>query len=96
MESFNLPQNNSVFMREADVPILTGVTCQNRLRASVLGNSFTLNQESFICAGGDQIRETCDIAVVSLKHFTFQIEIFRQLIDAYIIVLFYLSRNVER
>lgn len=40
-------------MREVDVPILDGPTCQARYTASRLGATFVFNQQSFICAGGE-------------------------------------------
>ncbi|ODM94180.1 Salivary plasminogen activator gamma [Orchesella cincta] len=46
-------------MREVDVPILDGPTCQARFSASRLGATFVFNQQSFICAGGETSRDAC-------------------------------------
>ena len=39
-------------MREIDVPLINGDTCQAMLRNNtVLGNQFGLDKNSFVCAG---------------------------------------------
>ncbi|CAL8080021.1 unnamed protein product [Orchesella dallaii] len=46
-------------MRQVDVPILDGPTCQTRFAASRLGATFVFNQQAFICAGGETSRDAC-------------------------------------
>ena len=56
--SFQSNQYQTV-MKEVDVPILDGPTCEARFRASRLGANFAYNQQSFICAGGEAGRDAC-------------------------------------
>ncbi|XP_014216409.1 trypsin-like [Copidosoma floridanum] len=46
-------------MREVDVPILDIYDCENRLRQTRLGPTFTLNKMSFLCAGGEVGKDAC-------------------------------------
>lgn len=56
--SFTSNQYQTV-MKEIDVPVLDGPTCQARYVATRLGASFVFNQQSFICAGGELGRDAC-------------------------------------
>ncbi|CAL7937658.1 unnamed protein product [Xylocopa violacea] len=46
-------------MREVDVPIIDESTCENELKQTRLGQYFTLNKSSFVCAGGEQGKDAC-------------------------------------
>lgn len=46
-------------MKEIDLPVLDGPTCQARYAATRLGATFVFNQQSFICAGGEVGRDAC-------------------------------------
>ncbi|XP_011188230.1 phenoloxidase-activating factor 2 [Zeugodacus cucurbitae] len=45
--------------REVDVPLITNAACQTMLRATRLGQTFQLNNSSFICAGGQAGKDAC-------------------------------------
>ncbi|XP_055906265.1 phenoloxidase-activating factor 2 isoform X2 [Eupeodes corollae] len=45
--------------REVDVPLVTNAACQAALRKTRLGSGFILNDESFICAGGENGKDAC-------------------------------------
>ena len=45
-------------LRKVDLPIVDNASCQSRLRGTRLGPSFQLHS-SFICAGGQENRDTC-------------------------------------
>lgn len=45
--------------REVSVPVLTNLACQTALRNTRLGQSFILNESSFICAGGENGKDAC-------------------------------------
>ncbi|CAL8079899.1 unnamed protein product [Orchesella dallaii] len=49
----------STTLREVDLPVVDGNTCQNLLRTTRLGSAFTLNQQQFICAGGQAGKDAC-------------------------------------
>lgn len=49
-------------MKEVDVPIVDQSTCENDLRKTRLGQSFILNRNSFICAGGEQGKDACTVS----------------------------------
>ncbi|XP_017886309.1 phenoloxidase-activating factor 2 [Ceratina calcarata] len=46
-------------MKEVDVPIVDQTVCENDLRTTRLGQSFVLNRNSFLCAGGEQNKDAC-------------------------------------
>lgn len=46
-------------LREVDLPVVDGNTCQNLLRTTRLGAGFSLNQQQFICAGGVAGKDAC-------------------------------------
>jgi hypothetical protein len=51
----------SAVLREVDVPILDGPTCEARLRTTRLGAGYVLNQQSFTCAGGEAGKDACTV-----------------------------------
>ena len=51
-------------MKEVDVSIVGQTTCEADLKRTRLGQSFDLNQNSFLCAGG----ETCVSSRVMVVH----------------------------
>lgn len=54
-ENLNL---ESVPLKKVDVPIVSSAKCENLLRKTRLGDRFKLH-ESFICAGGEEGKDTC-------------------------------------
>ncbi len=46
-------------LKEVDLPVVDGNTCQNQLRTTRLGSAFSLNQQQFICAGGVAGKDAC-------------------------------------
>ncbi|XP_012286595.1 trypsin [Orussus abietinus] len=46
-------------LREVDVPILSQSDCEVRLRSTRLGQFFSLDTNSFICAGGEPGKDAC-------------------------------------
>jgi len=48
-------------LKEVQLPVLDGNTCQNRLRSSALGPYFIFDRNSFICAGGMRGRDACNV-----------------------------------
>ncbi|XP_021945208.2 phenoloxidase-activating factor 2 isoform X1 [Folsomia candida] len=49
----------STVMREVDLPVLDGPTCQTRMQTTRLGAGFILNQQAFLCAGGEPGKDSC-------------------------------------
>ncbi|XP_021953690.1 phenoloxidase-activating factor 2 [Folsomia candida] len=49
----------STVMGKVDLPIMDGPTCQARLQTTRLGPGFTLNQQAFLCAGGENGKDSC-------------------------------------
>ncbi|KAG5667068.1 hypothetical protein PVAND_015068 [Polypedilum vanderplanki] len=45
--------------KEVDVPLVDYNTCQKALRKTALGNTFSLDKNSFICAGGENSKDAC-------------------------------------
>ena len=46
-------------MKEVDVSIVGQTTCEAELKRTRLGQSFDLNQNSFLCAGGETGKDAC-------------------------------------
>lgn len=44
---------------QVDVPIVDQATCQTKLRTTRLGSAFTLDTNSFLCAGGEAGKDAC-------------------------------------
>ncbi|CAG9811320.1 unnamed protein product [Chironomus riparius] len=44
---------------EVDLPLVDQFTCQNLLRSTRLGQNFILDQNSFLCAGGELGKDAC-------------------------------------
>lgn len=51
--------------REVDVPLITNAACQTMLQATRLGQTFQLNNSSFICAGGQAGKDACTVSEVA-------------------------------
>jgi hypothetical protein len=49
-----------VILKKVDLPVVPRDTCVEALRTTRLGPYFKLH-ESFICAGGDQGKDTCKV-----------------------------------
>lgn len=49
-------------IKKVDVPIIDPETCQSLLRTTRLGPSFTLDSDSFICAGGEENKDACTVS----------------------------------
>jgi secreted trypsin-like serine protease len=47
------------YLRQVDLPLVNVSTCQDQLRKTVLGPKFILDQQSFICAGGEAGKDAC-------------------------------------
>lgn len=58
VNSFNNGQYQSQ-LRQVEVPIVSQASCETSLRNTRLGNFFTLDQTSFICAGGQSGKDAC-------------------------------------
>nr|XP_012146992.1 PREDICTED: trypsin [Megachile rotundata] len=46
-------------MKEVDVPIVDQSTCETSLKSTSLGQNFILDQNSFLCAGGETGKDAC-------------------------------------
>lgn len=57
--------NYQNIIKEVEVPVLSGADCQTKLRNTRLGSSFTLDTNSFICAGGEAGKDACTVRIVS-------------------------------
>lgn len=53
--------NYQTIIKEVEVPVLSSYDCQSKLRKTKLGNSFTLDSDSFICAGGEAGKDACTV-----------------------------------
>jgi len=57
-DSFGVEGKYQVILKRVDVPVVPHDQCQTALRRTRLGNYFRLH-DSFVCAGGEQGRDTC-------------------------------------
>ncbi|XP_063992387.1 phenoloxidase-activating factor 2-like [Diachasmimorpha longicaudata] len=57
--SFGSDGRYQALLKEVDVPIVDQGSCETRLRSTRLGNFFTLDRSSFICAGGEVGKDAC-------------------------------------
>lgn len=55
--------NYQNIQKQVDVDILTYENCDNQLRKTRLGPHFKLDEESFICAGGENGKDACTVCV---------------------------------
>lgn len=53
---------HSYIMKEVDLTIIDSNTCENLLRATRLGKYFELNKHSFLCAGGEDGKDSCTVS----------------------------------
>lgn len=51
-----------LIIREVDVPVIPNADCQNSLRTTKLGQTFVLDNNSFMCAGGEAGRDACIVS----------------------------------
>lgn len=51
--------SHQTLLQEVDVPVIDSFRCQNQLRNTRLGSTFTLDRNSFICAGGEFEKDAC-------------------------------------
>ncbi|XP_046687702.1 phenoloxidase-activating factor 2-like [Homalodisca vitripennis] len=51
--------NYQAIQKAVDVTILSGNECEKQLQLTRLGRHFTLDQESFLCAGGEKDKDAC-------------------------------------
>lgn len=49
-------------LKEVDLPIVENIDCQAKFRNTRLGSSFVLNEDSFICAGGEAGKDACGVS----------------------------------
>jgi len=57
-DQFGSQGEYQVVLKEIDLPVVNNYECQERFKQSRLGNKFKLH-DSFICAGGEQDKDTC-------------------------------------
>lgn len=55
-------------LKEVEVPVVGGYECQNQLRQTRLGATFTLHQGN-LCAGGEAGKDTCKVSTCSKTTF---------------------------
>ncbi|CRK98157.1 CLUMA_CG011524, isoform A [Clunio marinus] len=48
-----------MILKEIDLPLVDSNVCERQLRATRLGRRFRLNKSSFVCAGGEQGKDSC-------------------------------------
>jgi hypothetical protein len=58
-----------VILKKVDLPIVPQDACEEALRKTRLGPYFKLHH-SFICAGGDQGKDTCKVTYIHLDFMT--------------------------
>ncbi|KAK6645356.1 hypothetical protein RUM43_001632 [Polyplax serrata] len=51
--------NYQNIIKEVEVPVLSSMNCQSKLRNTKLGSSFVLDTDSFLCAGGEPGKDAC-------------------------------------
>lgn len=49
-----------MILKKVEIPVVRHDTCQNVMRTTRLGGYFILD-ESFICAGGEEGKDTCKV-----------------------------------
>ncbi|RXG53909.1 Tryptase beta-2, partial [Armadillidium vulgare] len=55
----NVERNFQPILKEVDLPIMENFECEESLRQTRLGNSFVLDRNSFLCAGGEEGKDAC-------------------------------------
>lgn len=54
--------NYQVIQKKVDVTVLPPGECDQRLRNTELGPNFSLDQQSFMCAGGYKGKDACTVS----------------------------------
>merc|ERR1712106_170949 len=57
-DKFGSAGQYQVVLKEIDLPVVSNSECQNKLRSTRLGQKYKLH-DSFICAGGENGKDTC-------------------------------------
>jgi secreted trypsin-like serine protease len=52
---------------QVDVPLIDQTSCENQLRTTRLGSSFTLDRNSFMCAGGEAGKDAVSLNRYQIK-----------------------------
>lgn len=55
----NADRSFQPILREVDLPIIEEFSCEEQFRRTRLGNTFTLDKEAFLCAGGERGKDAC-------------------------------------
>merc|ERR1712080_431885 len=58
--AFGYSGQYSNILKEVDVPILSPYDCESRLRATRLGHKYNFDEYSFVCAGGESGKDSCE------------------------------------
>lgn len=61
-DSFGAVGEYQSLMRKVAVPVLSTGQCESLLRTTKLGDSFTLDGKSFLCAGGEPGIDACNVS----------------------------------
>ncbi|XP_043202099.1 phenoloxidase-activating factor 2-like isoform X2 [Amphibalanus amphitrite] len=59
-DAFGQGGQYSFIQKEVDVPVVPHDQCQQQLRQTRLGAGFRLNGRAFLCAGGEQGKDSCE------------------------------------
>ncbi|XP_037072018.1 phenoloxidase-activating factor 2-like [Pollicipes pollicipes] len=59
-DAFGAQGQYSYIQKEVDVPVVPQDTCQYQLRQTRLGGDFRLDSRAFICAGGEEGKDSCE------------------------------------
>ncbi|KAG5669222.1 hypothetical protein PVAND_017114 [Polypedilum vanderplanki] len=58
-KTFSNSSNYQSILKEIDLPLIDQTTCEAQLKATRLGENFTLDRNSFVCAGGEEGKDSC-------------------------------------
>jgi len=59
--NYTIKQNQRNILKEVDLQIMDGNLCQESLRRHVGDRDFYLDQDSFVCAGGEYGKGLCKV-----------------------------------
>ena len=59
-DAFGQSGQYSFIQKEVDVPVVEHGQCQQQLRQTRLGSRFRLNGYAFLCAGGEEGKDSCE------------------------------------
>ena len=68
---FGKKERGQSLMKEVWLEVLNHSHCENLLTKTKLGEYFILNQESFICAGGESDKDMCTVSFKPFKQIIF-------------------------